>query len=112
MHSDFFCFYDYFCLLVKEQQQNSDRPGQLHLKWASKPVENRKVKSLAEIQAEEEQERLAKVEFSLIIVVFYFTLTCVCHIADGRGAFEGTKGEGIGTSTVCWNLERTEPYMG
>lgn len=51
---------------IKEQQQNADKPNQLQLKWANKPVENRKVKSLAEIQAEEEQERLAKVCFGSV----------------------------------------------
>lgn len=68
-------------LYYKEQQQNIDKPGQLQLKWASKPVENRKVKSLAEIQAEEEQERLAKVRvFRDSICFFIFTHAHHCSI--------------------------------
>ncbi|XP_030747208.1 GIGYF family protein CG11148 isoform X2 [Sitophilus oryzae] len=41
------------------QQQQLEKAGNLQLGWAKKPLEPRKVKSLAEIQAEE-QERLAK----------------------------------------------------
>ncbi|KAF7270533.1 GIGYF family protein Gyf isoform X2 [Rhynchophorus ferrugineus] len=41
------------------QQQHLEKPGSIQLGWAKKPLEPRKVKSLAEIQAEE-QERLAK----------------------------------------------------
>ncbi|XP_060532401.1 GRB10-interacting GYF protein 2 isoform X2 [Cylas formicarius] len=44
---------------MQQQQQQHEKPSGLQLSWARKPVEPRKVKSLAEIQAEE-QERLAK----------------------------------------------------
>ncbi|XP_018572065.1 GRB10-interacting GYF protein 2 [Anoplophora glabripennis] len=43
----------------QQQQQQQEKPTGIQLSWARKPVEPRKVKSLAEIQAEE-QERLAK----------------------------------------------------
>lgn len=46
----------------------------IHLSWAKKPVEPRKVKSLAEIQAEE-QEMLAKVifmNFYLAVLLFNY----------------------------------------
>ncbi|XP_028155710.2 GRB10-interacting GYF protein 2 isoform X2 [Diabrotica virgifera virgifera] len=48
-------------LQEKEQQQQfqQEKAPTSHLNWAKKPVEPRKVKSLAEIQAEE-QEKLAK----------------------------------------------------
>lgn len=42
------------------QQQQEKSSGGLNLSWAKKPVEPKKVKSLAEIQAEE-QEKMAKV---------------------------------------------------
>ncbi|EFA01526.1 hypothetical protein TcasGA2_TC007086 [Tribolium castaneum] len=42
-----------------QQQQQIEKTGGLQLNWAKKPIEPRKVKSVAEIQAEE-QERLAK----------------------------------------------------
>lgn len=41
----------------------------MQLKWANKPIEPRKVKSLAEIQAEEEQERLSKVSDASRIII-------------------------------------------
>ncbi|KAJ8952441.1 hypothetical protein NQ318_014533 [Aromia moschata] len=43
----------------QQQQQQQEKASGIQLNWAKKPVEPRKVKSLAEIQAEE-QERLAK----------------------------------------------------
>lgn len=46
-------------LLQQQTQQNQEKSGSMHLSWAKKPVETRKVQSLAEIQAEE-QEKLAK----------------------------------------------------
>lgn len=46
--------------LQQQQQQQLEKSGGIQLGWAKKPMEPRKVKSLAEIQAEE-QERLAKV---------------------------------------------------
>ncbi|RZC32532.1 PERQ amino acid-rich with GYF domain-containing protein 2 [Asbolus verrucosus] len=45
--------------LQEQQQQQLEKAGGIQLSWAKKPVEPRKVKSFAEIQAEE-QERLAK----------------------------------------------------
>lgn len=52
---------------LQQLQQQQEKNAGIHLSWAKKPVEPRKVKSLAEIQAEE-QERLAKVNifFSLL----------------------------------------------
>lgn len=50
-----------FACFQEQQQQTSEKVGSIHLKWASKPIEPRKVKSFAEIQAEEEQERFTKV---------------------------------------------------
>ena len=47
-------------LQEQQQQQQLEKSGGLQLNWAKKPVEPRKVKSFAEIQAEE-QERMAKV---------------------------------------------------
>lgn len=44
----------------QQLQQQQEKVAGIHLNWAKKPVEPRKVKSLAEIQAEE-QEMLAKV---------------------------------------------------
>ncbi|KAJ3658723.1 hypothetical protein Zmor_010447 [Zophobas morio] len=46
-------------LQEQQQQQQLEKSGGLQLNWAKKPVEPRKVKSFAEIQAEE-QERMAK----------------------------------------------------
>ncbi|GJQ65513.1 hypothetical protein Trydic_g7614 [Trypoxylus dichotomus] len=41
------------------EQQTIEKPSSMQLSWANKPIQPRQVKSLAEIQAEE-QERLAK----------------------------------------------------
>lgn len=48
-------------------QQQQEKVAGIHLNWAKKPVEPRKVKSLAEIQAEE-QEMLAKVTFIDLLI--------------------------------------------
>lgn len=58
----------------QQQQQLEKSPGGIQLSWAKKPVEPRKVKSFAEIQAEE-QEMLAKVTwhrwiFRYLMIVF------------------------------------------
>lgn len=45
--------------LQELQQQQIEKSSGLQLNWAKKPIETRKVKSVAEIQAEE-QERLSK----------------------------------------------------
>jgi lysyl-tRNA synthetase class I len=45
--------------LQEQQQQQLEKSSGIQLNWAKKPIEPRKVKSFAEIQAEE-QERLAK----------------------------------------------------
>lgn len=45
--------------MVFQEQVNADKVS-LHFNWANKPIQPAQVKSLAEIQAEE-QERLAKV---------------------------------------------------
>lgn len=76
-------FYLIFFVTIKEQQQSTDKPGQLQLKWAIKPIESRKVKSLAEIQAEEEHERLAKV-YRLLIMYFCLAFKRVRHCSRWR----------------------------
>lgn len=50
-------------LQQQQLQQQQEKVTGIHLNWAKKPVEARKVKSLAEIQAEE-QEMLSKVNYN------------------------------------------------
>lgn len=54
--------------LQLQQQQLQDKSSGIQLGWAKKAMEPRKVKSLAEIQAEE-QERLTKVRFCLLYFI-------------------------------------------
>ncbi|CAH2015157.1 unnamed protein product [Acanthoscelides obtectus] len=55
---------------MMQQKEHEKSVSGLHLNWANKPMEPRKVKSLAEIQAEE-QERLAKVNVHFFVAIAF-----------------------------------------